>query len=262
MIPIPGNFTLYGGTITAVSAYTAVRRFRTPTIPGASPSHSPRRRRIPFSPGADISGRAFSGALVTPPLRFQDLHITPVSWTSTVAVEIRIAPCRPMRWFSPVRSQSSNVLPTHRTRPTSALPRPAASVRQPSRSTMTPTPRCRIRGRSPTSLNFANYTVTEGANALYLVSFGNPVCSVSSPNGGTTAGSGATVTIGLKEGEDVTCTFINARKAHFVKLIKSLVPPSDSGLFDLTAAGSTAGGQGNGGFLFKTRTSSSGPASQ
>ena len=81
------------------------------------------------------------------------------------------------------------------------------------------------------------------------MSFGNPVCSVSSPNGGTTAGSGATVTIGLKEGEDVTCTFINARKAHFVKLIKSLVPPSDSGLFDLTAAGSTAGGQGNGGFV-------------
>jgi hypothetical protein len=59
--------------------------------------------------------------------------------------------------------------------------------------------------------NFTTYTVTEAAVSHWTLSFGNPVCSVSSPNGGSQTGNAGTrvLTINLKEGENVTCTFIN-----------------------------------------------------
>ena len=58
-----------------------------------------------------------------------------------------------------------------------------------------------------------NYTVTEGAAAGYTLSFDNPVCTVTSPNGGSQTGNVGTrtVSIGLEEGENVTCTFTNTQ---------------------------------------------------
>ncbi|HEX7795785.1 MAG TPA: hypothetical protein VF456_15590, partial [Vicinamibacterales bacterium] len=46
---------------------------------------------------------------------------------------------------------------------------------------------------------------------------------------------------------DVTCTVTNTRKTHSVTLIKHLSPANDGGLFNLTAAGTTANDQGNNG---------------
>jgi len=59
--------------------------------------------------------------------------------------------------------------------------------------------------------NFTTYTVTEASVAHWTLSFGTPVCTVGSPNGGSQSGNAGTgvLTINLKEGENVTCTFIN-----------------------------------------------------
>src|SRR6266540_1080886 len=59
--------------------------------------------------------------------------------------------------------------------------------------------------------NFTTYTVTEALVSHWTLSFGTPVCTVSSPNGGSQSGNAGTgvLTINLKEGENVTCTFIN-----------------------------------------------------
>jgi len=64
-----------------------------------------------------------------------------------------------------------------------------------------------------TIINFTTYTVTEAAVSHWTLSFGTPVCTVGSPNGGSQSGNAGTgvLTINLKEGENVTCTFINTR---------------------------------------------------
>jgi hypothetical protein len=64
--------------------------------------------------------------------------------------------------------------------------------------------------------NFTSYTFTEGAVTHWSVSFGDPVCTVTSGNGGTQTGSvvNRSVTINLKEGENVTCTFFNTHNVN------------------------------------------------
>ena len=59
--------------------------------------------------------------------------------------------------------------------------------------------------------NFTNYTFVEGAASGWTLSFGNPVCTVTSANTGTQTGNVGTRTlsINLKEGENVTCTVTN-----------------------------------------------------
>src|SRR6266516_2304068 len=58
---------------------------------------------------------------------------------------------------------------------------------------------------------FTTYTVSEAAVAHWTVSFGSPVCTVTSANGGTQTGNVGTrtISINLKEGENVSCTFTN-----------------------------------------------------
>ena len=55
--------------------------------------------------------------------------------------------------------------------------------------------------------DFQTYTVTEGSTTGW--NFDSASCSVSSGNGGTQSVSGTTATVSLKEGENVTCTYIN-----------------------------------------------------
>jgi hypothetical protein len=57
--------------------------------------------------------------------------------------------------------------------------------------------------------NFGTYTITETAVPGWTLTFGSPVCLVTSANGGSQTASGSTLTINLKEGENVTCTFTN-----------------------------------------------------
>jgi hypothetical protein len=104
--------------------------------------------------------------------------------------------------------------------------------------------------------NFTTYTFTEGAASNYTLSFHSPVCTVTSPNSGTQSGNTTTrtVTIGLKEGENVTCTFVNTHanatpgitttatatatvgdKIHDVAHLTGLVSPDGTGTVTFTA---------------------------
>lgn len=58
--------------------------------------------------------------------------------------------------------------------------------------------------------NFTNYTVTETVPDGWTLD--GISCTVTSPNGGSQTPSGSTVTINLKEGEDVTCTFTDTQQ--------------------------------------------------
>jgi hypothetical protein len=49
------------------------------------------------------------------------------------------------------------------------------------------------------------------------------VCTVTSPNGGSQFTSSSTLTVSLKEGENVTCTFINTRQTAHLIVIKHVV---------------------------------------
>jgi uncharacterized repeat protein (TIGR01451 family) len=71
--------------------------------------------------------------------------------------------------------------------------------------------------------NFTTYTVTESALAGWTLSFNNPVCSVTSSNGGSQSASSNTLTVNLNEGENVTCAFNNVRQAATVTVIKNVV---------------------------------------
>ena len=60
--------------------------------------------------------------------------------------------------------------------------------------------------------SFGVYTVTESSKTLWELQSIN--CSVVHPNGGTRQVSGATATITVAEGEDVTCTWVNNSLAN------------------------------------------------
>src|SRR5581483_7267050 len=87
---------------------------------------------------------------------------------------------------------------------------------------------------------FTTYTVTEAAAAGWTQSFPSPACTVTSANGGTQNAANATVTINLKEGENVTCTFTNTRQTGTLQVTKILSPANDGGLFNLQIDGSTS----------------------
>lgn len=94
--------------------------------------------------------------------------------------------------------------------------------------------------------NFQNYTVTENTPAGW--SFDRIVCSVTSPNGGSQNVNGATATIGLEEGENVTCTYTNTLQSGTLTVQKTTVPAADPTIFTINATGSgtiTGGGAGS-----------------
>ena len=81
--------------------------------------------------------------------------------------------------------------------------------------------------------DFQTYAVTEGSLPTGW-SFGSLSCSVASPNGGTQTVSGATATINLKEGEEVTCTYVNNFTAGpALSLVKTATPSTYSKVGDV-----------------------------
>ena len=97
--------------------------------------------------------------------------------------------------------------------------------------------------------NFISYTFDEGAVANWSLSFNNPPCTVTSPNGGTQPLHSTTgVTINLKEGENVTCTFLNTHNFNTTQL--STTPSETTGKIgdtlsdSATLTGATTGAGG------------------
>jgi hypothetical protein len=69
--------------------------------------------------------------------------------------------------------------------------------------------------------DFKTYTITE--NALSGWALDSLVCGVTSPNGGSQTPNGSTVSINLKEGENVTCTYTNHQLSGTLTVIKHVV---------------------------------------
>jgi hypothetical protein len=105
-----------------------------------------------------------------------------------------------------------------------------------------------------TAQNGNDYTVSETTVSPWALSFGTPVCTVASPNGGSQSASSNTLSINLREGEDVTCTFINTRQSASLTLVKNVV--SDNGgtatatqwTLNASGPGGPYGGSGGGTF--------------
>jgi Prealbumin-like fold domain len=97
----------------------------------------------------------------------------------------------------------------------------------------------------------ANHTVTVPTGSGHSVSESGATLSkysssVSCSDGSTGATSATGITV--KSGETTVCTFTNTRKPGTIKVVKKLVPTSDSGRFDLSVAGHVvADGAGDGG---------------
>ena len=87
-------------------------------------------------------------------------------------------------------------------------------------------------------LSFTTYTVSETAIPGWELTFGTPVCTVTSPNSGTQSASGSTVTVNLAEGENVNCVFTNTRRGTIV-IDKTAVGGNDT--FGYTATGTDLG---------------------
>jgi hypothetical protein len=74
-----------------------------------------------------------------------------------------------------------------------------------------------------TAQNGSNYTITETAPPAGWA-FTPPIdCEVTTPNGGSQTPNGATVTINLREGENVTCTYTNTKLQGTLVVIKHVV---------------------------------------
>ena len=90
-----------------------------------------------------------------------------------------------------------------------------------------------------TATNGNNYTVTETPVFGWDLSFNNPVCTVTSANGGSQSATTNGVNINLREGEDVTCTFINTeditKTRGNIKVVKQTLPDGSSQSFTFNA---------------------------
>ena len=82
---------------------------------------------------------------------------------------------------------------------------------------------------------FGAYTVAEGAVSGW--SLDSITCidvDAQAPDDGTTTSLvGRSATIGLAEGENIRCTFVNSKQTGSLTVVKDLIPGADSGRFDL-----------------------------
>jgi uncharacterized repeat protein (TIGR01451 family) len=203
--PVAGNFTIFGGTITGVSAYS---------YPDGSGFSGDKSARITITFTADVAN----------PVLAWGGHIAIRSdWGNNgSAVAISGSPYH-MRLIdldgaggNQDRSLSEDavIFPGSITIIKDATPNGSSSFD----FTASPAPLSNFSlvddGTSANTkafwniTSFTTYTVTEGATAGW--DFDNVSCKVTSPNGGSQTPSGTGVSIVLKEGENVTCTFKNS----------------------------------------------------
>jgi uncharacterized repeat protein (TIGR01451 family) len=234
---IPGNFTLYGGTITGVSAYS---------YPKGSGFSGNKSARITIT---------FTASQANPVLAWGGHISTRSDWgLDNSAVGIPGSPYH-MRLIDldgaggnqdRSLSEAAVIFPGSITIVKDAQPNDPQDFSYTTTGGLTP-PSFLLDDDANGTLsntqaylgitNFTTYTVTEGSVADWTLSFGNPVCTVTSSNGGTQTGDVGTrtVTISLKEGENVTCTYVNTQVVHPTI---SITKVADAGTVN---AGSTIG---------------------
>jgi hypothetical protein len=214
---LPGKFTLYGGTITALSAYSY------PTGPGFTGDKS-----------AQIT-ITFTTNVTSPVLAWAGHISTRINWgTGSSCVAISGSPFHTRlialdgSGGNQDRSLSSDavIFPGSITITKQASPEGSTSF--PFTASSAPLTNFNLvdNGTSTnvkvfsliTDADFKTYTVSESVVANW--SLDSVACSVSSPNGGSTTISSNTVTINLKEGEDRSCTFSNSAIAPKLTVTK------------------------------------------
>ncbi|MBI5405347.1 MAG: DUF11 domain-containing protein [Candidatus Kerfeldbacteria bacterium] len=204
--PVAGNFTLYGGTITALSPYSEGLGFPT--------GDNSRRITVTFTAtqanpvlawgghiatrsdwGANESAVAISGSPYHTRLIGLDGSGGNQDRSLSAAAVIYPGSITVIKDAVPNSTQDFNFTTTGGLSPVSF------SLDDDADGTLSNTK------LYSGVIDFKTYTVTESAQAGWTLS--NLTCGVTSPNGGLQTVNGATATINLAEGENVTCTYTN-----------------------------------------------------
>ena len=234
-----GNFTMFGGEITGVSGYTDPASYTSDTSTSITIFFTANSTDIVLAWGGHIAERKDWGQ-------------------NSSAVSISGSPyhMRILSWYDITNTTSLNVGNTDRSLSAQAVIYPASitiikdAVPNGSTSfpfTASPSPLGNFslidNGTLANTTVFSNitdfqtYTVTENTPSGW--SFTGANCSVLSPNGGSQSISGATATIVLKEGENVTCTYTNTRDQGSIELKKAWVGTGGQTTLNI---GNSAGG--------------------
>jgi uncharacterized repeat protein (TIGR01451 family) len=238
--PADGNFTLYGGTITAVSAYS-------------------------YANGTGFSGDksarltiTFTASKVNPVLAWGGHIATRLDWGaggSAVAISGSPYHTRLVSLDGSGGNQDRSLSADSVTFPgfihivKNTLP---AGQDGTFNFTASPSPLTNfaITTASGTGhndfdniTNFTTYTVAETAQSGWAVT--GLACSVLSPNGGSQTPNSPTVTINLKEGEQVTCTYTNTKQNPHLAITKVATESGFSKLGDVIHYTITATNDGN-----------------
>ena len=236
---IPGVFTLFGGAISAVSPYT---------LSGSYAGDSSTRITVTFTASDDTSVLAWGGHISSR----QDWGM------ANSAVSITGSPyhTRLIDFDGKGGNQDRSlaaaavIFPGSITIIKDAVPDDAQDFSFSTTGGLLPATFSLDDDADPTLSNtqtftnittFGAYTITEAAAADWTLSFGNPLCTVTTPNGGSQSVNLATLTINLNEGENVTCTLINTRQSGTLRVNKVVLPAGDLGRFNLEINGATAG---------------------
>jgi hypothetical protein len=216
--PIAGVFTLYGGTITAVSAYS---------YPDGAGFTGDKSAQISIT---------FTASVATPVLAWGGHIATRADWGfGNSAVAIPGSPYHTRlidldgSGGNQDRSLSADavIFPGSITIIKQATPEGTTSFP----FTASPAPLADFflvdDGTSANTqvfgniIDFQTYSVAETVPSGWSLT--GIVCSVTSPNGGSQTVSSPGVSINLKEGENVTCTFSNEQQAAQLTLVKTVV---------------------------------------
>jgi uncharacterized repeat protein (TIGR01451 family) len=238
--PVAGNFTLYGGTISAVSTYT---------YPNGSGFTGDKSARISIT---------FTASQANPVLAWGGHIATRLDWGATnSAVAISGSPYH-------TRLVSLDGSGGNQDRSLSAdsvvFPGFIHIVKNTSPSTTngtfnftaSPSPLSNFSiatsGGTGTRnfdniTTFATYAVAETVPSGWALT--GLSCAVASPNGGSQSTSGSTATINLKEGEQVTCTFTNTANAPALSIVKDVTESSYSSVGQVLHYSITATNTGN-----------------
>lgn len=218
----PGTFTMYGGTLTGVSAYTTPANYVGDTSTSIT---------LYFTASSSDAVLAWGGHIA----ERDDWGMN----NSAVAIPGSPYHMRILSWYDITNEETLNVGNTDRSLSADAVIYPASitiikqAVPEGATAfsfTASPAPLAGFTltddGTSANTKVFANitnfttYSVTETVPVGWNASPG-VTCSVTSSNGGSQTVASPLVTINLKEGENVTCTYTNTHETGSLVITKS-----------------------------------------
>jgi hypothetical protein len=217
---VAGNFTIFGGTITNVSAYSYANG------PGFAGDKSA-RLTVTFTPSVANPVLAWGGHIATRPdwgignsavaisgspyhMRLIDLDGSGGNQDRSLSADAVTFPGS----ITIIKDADPNDAQDFAFTTTGGLPDTTFSLDDDSDSTLSNT---KVFSNITT---FGSYTVEETTVSGWTVSFANPPCTLTSSNGGSSSSSGSKVTITMKEGENYSCTFTNTRQNGTITLTK------------------------------------------